>query len=72
MMMKMKSNLATAVISIITIDSIGNYYSGIVVAKLAFEPISFLQNITHRGINGDDPTDCSYIFIYILSALIFR
>jgi hypothetical protein len=28
--------------------------------------------ITHRGINGDDPTDCSYIFIYVLSALIFK
>lgn len=71
-MMKMKSNIAIALLSIITINSIGNYYSGIVVAKLPFEPISFLQNVTHRGINGEDATDCSYIFIYILSALIFR
>lgn len=42
MMMKMKSNLAVALLSIITINSIGNYYSGIVVAKIPFEPISLL------------------------------
>jgi hypothetical protein len=42
MMMKMKSNLAVGLLSIITINSIGNYYSGIVVAKLPFEPFSFL------------------------------
>lgn len=41
-MMKMKSNIAIAILSIITINSIGNYYSGLVVAKLPFEPFSLL------------------------------
>lgn len=70
--MKMKSTVGIGLLSIITINSIGNYYSGVVVAKLPFEPFSLLQNITHRGINDDDYTNCSYIFIYILSTLIFR
>ncbi|CAD8060816.1 unnamed protein product [Paramecium sonneborni] len=69
---KMISNAAVAILSIVTINSIGNYYSGIVVAKLPFEPFWILQQITHRGLNGEDLTDCSYIFIYVLSALIFK
>jgi hypothetical protein len=63
-------------------------YIGIVVAKLPFEPISLFRNITHRSINiyiyiyicisnildllGNDPTDCAYIFIYILFSFIVR
>jgi len=39
---KMISNAAVAVLSIVTINSIGNYYSGIVVAKLPFEPFWIL------------------------------
>ena len=39
---KMISNAAVAILSIVTINSIGNYYSGIVVAKLPFEPFWIL------------------------------
>ena len=45
---------------------------GVVVAKLPFEPISFIQGITHRNIVGTDYTDCSMIFLYILSNMSLR
>jgi hypothetical protein len=44
----------------------------VVVAKLPFEPVSMFQNITHRNIPGNDYTDCSMIFLYILSNLMIR
>jgi hypothetical protein len=28
--------------------------------------------MTHRGLPGNDPTDCSMIFIYVLSSYIIR
>ncbi|KAG7154208.1 Calcium load-activated calcium channel-like 2 [Homarus americanus] len=34
--------------------------------KLPFLPISWLQGLSHRNLLGDDYTDCSFIFLYIL------
>jgi len=44
----------------------------VVVAKLPFEPISFIRGITHRNIVGNDYRDCSMIFVYILSNVSLR
>ena len=49
-----------------------NIYQGIVVAKLPFEPIGLISGLTHRGILSNDFTDCSFIFIYILSNFCIR
>ena len=47
-------------------------YQGVVVAKLPFEPLSFMRGVTHRSITGTDYTDCSMIFVYILSNVSLR
>lgn len=31
------------------------------VAKLPFVPFSLLQKISHRGLEGEDPTDCAVV-----------
>ncbi|EGR30186.1 hypothetical protein IMG5_138720 [Ichthyophthirius multifiliis] len=49
-----------------------NQEMSIVVAKLPFEPFYLLQSLTHRGLIGNDMTDCAYIFIYVQSAYIWR
>ena len=71
-MKNLKSNLLIGALMIGAINYLGTIFQGIVVAKLPFEPISFFQNITHRNIEGTDFTDCSYLFIYIMSTFIFR
>ena len=38
-------------------------YQGVVVAKLPFEPLSFMRGVTHRKITGTDYTDCSMIIV---------
>ncbi|KAH3891630.1 hypothetical protein DPMN_015735 [Dreissena polymorpha] len=45
---------------------------GRVVAKLPFVPISFIQGIYHRNLAGEDCTDCSFIFLYILCTMSIR
>jgi len=47
-------------------------FDGRVVAKLPFVPISWLQNISHRNLPGEDYTDCSFIFLYILCTMSIR
>lgn len=41
-------------------------FTGLVVAKLPFVPFSLVQRISHRGLEGDDPTDCSMVSILFL------
>ena len=47
-------------------------FDGRVVAKLPFVPISFIQGLSHRNLAGEDYTDCSFIFLYILCTMSIR
>eukprot|EP01016_Furgasonia_blochmanni_P016424 TRINITY_DN1950_c0_g1_i2.p2 TRINITY_DN1950_c0_g1~~TRINITY_DN1950_c0_g1_i2.p2 ORF type:complete len:196 (+),score=66.46 TRINITY_DN1950_c0_g1_i2:169-756(+) len=69
---RMKSTLLIGLFMIIVLSSFGTAFQGVVVAKLPFEPLGIFQSITHRGLLGEDSTDCSYIFIYIMFSFIVR
>ncbi|OMJ91952.1 hypothetical protein SteCoe_5386 [Stentor coeruleus] len=69
---KMKSTMIIALFMIAFMSTLSSTYHGVVVAKLPFSPFSMLQNITHRNLPGDDSTDCSMIFIYLLMSFIVR
>ncbi|XP_012658057.1 calcium load-activated calcium channel [Otolemur garnettii] len=47
-------------------------FDGRVVAKLPFTPLSYIQGLSHRNLLGDDTTDCSFIFLYILCTMSIR
>ena len=47
-------------------------FDGRVVAKLPFVPHSWLQGLSHRNLMGNDFTDCSFIFLYILCTMSVR
>ena len=47
-------------------------FDGRVVAKLPFTPIYWVQGLSHRNLLGDDMTDCSFIFLYILCTMSIR
>lgn len=68
----MKSGIVVGIFMIAFINVVGTYFQGLVVAKLPFVPFSLFQGITHRNIEGTDFTDCSYLFIYIMTAFIWR
>lgn len=68
----MKSTVGLGIFMIFFVQYIGSAFQGQIVAKLPFVPFSFIQAITHRNIEGTDFTDCSYLFIYILFAFLWR
>jgi len=68
----MKSTMIIALFMIAFMSTLSSAYHGVVVAKLPFVPFSMLQGITHRNLPGDDLTDCSMIFIYLLTSFIMR
>ena len=69
---KFKATFLIGILMIVTITTMNKYFSGIVAAKLPFEPFSLLRKISHRGIEGENFTECSALFLYILSGIIFR
>lgn len=69
---KLKSTFVVAVFMILMMITLNKYFSGIVIAKLPFIPFRLISGLTHRGIEGEDYTECSFIFIYILTGMIFK
>lgn len=69
---RMSSTFFVMLFMIIFMSLLNSAYQGVVVAKLPFQPLSMIQNISHRNIPGNDITDCSMIFIYIMANLSLR
>src|SRR5690606_32045812 len=44
-------------------------WSGVVAARLPFEPIFFIRPLSRRGLDGDDLHDASFVFIYVLASM---
>lgn len=47
-------------------------FDGRVVARLPFTPIPWVQGLSHRNLPGDNFTECSFIFLYILCTMSIR
>ena len=72
MMVKMKSMFAIFFAFTSLLYMFNSIFDGKVVAKLPFTPISWLQGLSHRNILGDDYTECSFKFLYILCTMSIR
>lgn len=71
-MMKMRGTVLFGFITMGLLYLVNRYFHGRVAAKLPFEPLSFLTGVTHRGLEGDDLTDCSTTFLYVLCSMCIR
>jgi len=71
-LVKMKSMFAIGLAFTALLSIFNSIFDGRIVAKLPFVPISFLQSISHRNLPGNDYTDCSFIFLYILCTMAIR
>lgn len=71
-MVKMKSIFFVGFAFTALLGMFNSIFNGRVVAKLPFQPVSFLVGISHRGLPGEDLTDCSFIFLYILCTMSIR
>nr|CAG4641215.1 EOG090X0DWG [Eulimnadia texana] len=71
-LVKMKSMLAIGFAFTALLGMFNSIFDGRVVAKLPFTPISWVQGLSHRNLAGEDYTDCSFIFLYILCTMSIR
>ncbi len=69
---RLKSTVATAVVMIFSFGYLSSWFGGIVVGKIPFTPFGLVQGITHRGLSGEDYTDCSFLFVYVLTSMAMR
>ena len=70
--LKMKPMMLTSLLFMGTMYYLKQGFEGIIVARLPFEPLSYVQSLSHRGLTGDDITECSFIFLYILCSMGIR
>eukprot|EP01095_Lingulamoeba_sp_RSL-Kostka_P014047 TRINITY_DN59_c6_g1_i1.p1 TRINITY_DN59_c6_g1~~TRINITY_DN59_c6_g1_i1.p1 ORF type:complete len:185 (-),score=42.12 TRINITY_DN59_c6_g1_i1:226-753(-) len=68
-MTKFKSLFAVSITMISFFGLLSSWFDGLVVARLPFEPISFIRNLSHRNLVGNDFYDCSMLFFYILCGI---
>ncbi|XP_072046072.1 calcium load-activated calcium channel-like [Amphiura filiformis] len=71
-LVKMKSMFVIAFTFTSLMGMFNSIFDGRIVAKLPFLPISWLHGISHRNLLGNDFTDCSFIFLYILCTMSIR
>ena len=69
---KIKSSFAIMFCLVALYNLLSSWFDGIVIAKLPFVPFGLLQGWTHRNITGNDFTDCSFLFIYIVSSIFMK
>ncbi|KAK3019119.1 hypothetical protein RJ639_045336 [Escallonia herrerae] len=69
---KFKSGAVVAFVLFIVFGFMNNLFEGKAVAKLPFVPVRIVQKMSHRGLQGEDPTDCSMAFLYFLCSISIR
>ncbi|KAL8245378.1 hypothetical protein R6Q59_011636 [Mikania micrantha] len=69
---KLKSGAVVAIVLFVVFGFLNSLYDGKSVAKLPFVPLRIVQRMSHRGLQGDDPTDCSMAFLYFLCSISIR
>src|SRR3989338_8753911 len=65
---KFKSTFAVMFCLVALYNLLSSWLDGVIVAKLPFVPIGFLQGWTHRNLPGTDFSDCAFLFIYVVSS----
>jgi len=69
---KFKSGAVVALVLFMVFGLLNSLFDGKPVAKIPFVPIKLVQKMSHRGLPGDDMTDCSMAFLYLLCSISIR
>lgn len=69
---KFKSGGVVALVLFVVFGLLNSLFEGKVVAKLPFQPFGLVMKMSHRGLQGNDPTDCSMAFLYFLCSISIR
>ena len=64
--MKFKGMFIVGLFMLTFVTTLNKSFAGSVVARLPFNPPGLFKNITHYGIPGNDFTECSITFAFLL------
>jgi hypothetical protein len=70
--MKARLTMGTAIMMMGSMYLVNNHFYGKIIATLPFQPIGMVSNMSHRGIDGDNMSQVSMTFIYILLQMATR
>ncbi|XP_066371999.1 uncharacterized protein [Miscanthus floridulus] len=66
------AKLKSGAVLFVVFGLLNSLFEGRTVAKLPFAPIPLVQRMSHRALPGNDPTDCSMVFLYFLCSMSIR
>ncbi|XP_048138680.1 calcium load-activated calcium channel [Rhodamnia argentea] len=69
---KFKSGAVVALVLVVVFALLNSLFEGKPVAKLPFTPFGLVMKMSHRGLQGNDATDCSMAFLYFLCSISIR
>ncbi|KAB2606798.1 transmembrane and coiled-coil domain-containing protein 1-like [Pyrus ussuriensis x Pyrus communis] len=69
---KFKSGTVVALVLFVVFGLLNSLFEGKAVAKLPFKPFGLVMKMSHRGLQGEDATDCSMVFLYLLCSISIR
>ncbi len=67
--MKLTTNIGSAIAFFFLYRQVAAYWTGVAVATLPFYPLRIVQNLSHRGVPGNNLRDCSFGLIYTLCTM---
>ncbi len=67
--MKLTINIGAAVAFFFLYRNVAAKWTGKVIATLPFFPLRIVQNLSHRGLDGENFYECSFGFIYTLCTM---
>ena len=70
--MKWRANMINAFGQMFLMWNIASYCEGFIAGRLPFKPFSFVSQLTHRGLSGEDMQDCSLFAVFIMAQAAFR
>ncbi|KAA6396904.1 MAG: calcium load-activated calcium channel-like [Streblomastix strix] len=68
-MEKMKGTVVVSVLMFVLGGIFNQFFDGVVLARLPFQPISIVKNFSHRHILGDDYQEVGNSFLFMLCSL---
>lgn len=66
---KFRTNIMSGISFFFLYRMVAAAWTGRVVARLPFIPVSMVQSLSFRGLEGDDTTLCAFGFIYTLCTI---
>ncbi|PVU95902.1 hypothetical protein BB559_002563 [Furculomyces boomerangus] len=64
-----RSSIVSVLLQFVYMYIVGTVYDKTPVGKFPFTPFGLFQSLTHRGLDGDDYTQISCVFVFVMASV---